>query len=67
MKQREYTVKHHVVDHFIVLMVSPLFVLYLFVGKRNNGRHLTWRERLRIALESAQGNYFKFVVVLLEV
>ncbi|XP_052156181.1 putative leucine-rich repeat receptor-like protein kinase At2g19210 [Oryza glaberrima] len=24
-------------------------------GKRNNGRYLTWRERLRIALESAQG------------
>ncbi|KAF0927292.1 hypothetical protein E2562_031495 [Oryza meyeriana var. granulata] len=24
-------------------------------GKNNNGRYLTWRERLRIALESAQG------------
>src|SRR5512142_3416004 len=47
--------------------ISPFCVLFLFAGKRNNGRYLTWRERLRIALESAQGNYFKIVILFREV
>lgn len=57
-----YTLILHKVDHFNhkPLMISNFYFIYPFAGDNKKGKYLTWRERLNIALESAQGNYLNY-------